>query len=66
MDRLTDRVSEKIHKLSAEQLAAVDSFLDSLQPGESRAASVRAMMRVSEPAFAVVWSNPDDAEYDDL
>lgn len=28
--------------------------------------SVETATKGSEPAFAAVWDNPDDAEYDDL
>ena len=31
-----------------------------------RAAFVQAMMRLSEPAFADVWSSPEDDVYDQL
>ena len=57
---------EKIRCLPADKVAEVEDFVDFLQQraaeGELRAAATK----VSEPSFARVWENPDDAEYDNL
>lgn len=40
--------------------------MDFLSQREAHLSVVRAMAAVSEPAFAAVWDNPEDAAYDDL
>jgi len=66
MEQLADRISEKIHTLSAEQLAAVERFVESLQTWQQDRDTARMMKLASEPAFQTVWSNPEDDVYDAL
>ena len=56
---------EKIKALPPEKIAEVVDFVDFLAHRDDRLL-VEAASRISEPAFAVVWDNPDDAEYDNL
>ena len=55
----------KLAALPAERIAEVEDFVDFINLRE-RSASVREAMALSEPAFAAVWDNPDDAAYDAL
>lgn len=56
---------EKIRALSPEKIAEVVEFVDFLAHREDRQL-VQAASGISEPAFAAVWNNTDDAEYDNL
>ncbi|PYS43167.1 MAG: toxin-antitoxin system, antitoxin component, Xre family protein [Acidobacteria bacterium] len=56
---------EKIRGLSPEKIAEVVDFVDFLTNRDERRL-VEAASRMAEPAFAIVWDNPDDAEYDNL
>lgn len=60
-----EELIEKIKRLSPEKIAEVVDFVDFLANRDDRL-FVRAASRLSEPAFAEVWTNPDDAEYDRL
>ncbi len=56
---------EKIKALPADKVAEVVNFVDFLAHGDDRLL-VESAARNSEPVFAAVWDNPDDAEYDNL
>ena len=56
----------KIRVLPPERLMEVEDFIDFLrQSGEDKRLRLTAA-KLSEDAFAKVWDNPDDAEYDRL
>lgn len=58
---------EKLRHLAPEQVEEVEHFVDVLrqrQANERRFS--HAVSRLAEPAFARVWDNPDDADYDHL
>ena len=57
---------EKITALPAERVAEVEDFVDFLSQREQGLALTRAGAAASEPAFAAVWDNPEDAAYDAL
>jgi len=57
---------DKIRKLPPEKLAEVEDFVDFLRVREEDGALTRAAAKVSEEAFARVWDNPDDSDYDRL
>lgn len=57
---------EKLRALPPERRAAVEDFIDFLHKREADHHLVRSAAQVSEPAFAAVWNNPNDAEYDRL
>lgn len=56
---------EKIKALPPDQIAEVVDFVDFLAHRDDRRLVVAAS-KISESAFAAVWDNPDDAEYDNL
>lgn len=56
---------EKIRALPPDKIAEVVDFVDFLVHRDERLL-VEAALRISEPVFAAVWDNPDDAEYDQL
>jgi hypothetical protein len=56
---------ERIKELSPDKIAEVVDFVDFLAHRDDRLL-VQAAARISEPAFAKVWDNPEDAEYDNL
>ena len=61
----TQELIEKIKGLSPEKIVEVVDFVDFLTNRDERRL-VEAASRMAEPAFARVWDNPDDAEYDNL
>lgn len=56
---------EKINALPPEKMAEVVDFVDFLSHRSDRLL-VASVSKNSEPVFAAVWDNPDDAEYDNL
>ena len=57
---------EKVKALPPQRQAEVEDFVDFLRSREDDQRLVTAAARASEPAFAAVWDNEDDAEYDRL
>ena len=58
---------KKLRHLAPEQVEEVEHFVDVLkqrQDDERRLS--HAVSQLAEPAFARVWDNPDDADYDRL
>lgn len=66
MNAHTQSLIEKIQALPAERIAEIEDFVDFICMREQDRALVRAAMAASEPAFARVWDNPEDAIYDEL
>jgi hypothetical protein len=59
-------LTERIQELTAEQLAAVEEFIEQLRSSqEHRALSCISVLQ-SEPVFAAIWNNPEDDVYDAL
>jgi hypothetical protein len=56
----------KIHGLPPERVAQVEDFVDFLRQREQERALSQATAKLSEVAFAKIWDNPDDADYDRL
>jgi hypothetical protein len=56
---------EKIKALPPDKMAEVVDFVDFLTYRDDRL-FVKIFSKLSEPAFAEVWNNQDDAEYDRL
>jgi hypothetical protein len=54
---------EKIKGLPPDKFAEVVDFVDFLAHRDDRLL-VQTASRISEPSFAKVWDNPEDAEYD--
>ncbi len=61
-----DDLLAKIRSLPPEKAAEVEDFVDFLCQREEERRLARAAANLSEPAFARVWDNPDDADYDRL
>jgi hypothetical protein len=59
-----DQLIEKINRLPAERRAEVEDFIDFISQRDSDLQLTRAATRTAEPAFAKVWSNPEDDVYD--
>jgi hypothetical protein len=59
-------ILEKIRRLPPERVAEVEDFIDFLRQRDEEAQLTQAASRLSEAAFARVWENPDDADYDRL
>lgn len=57
---------EKLKDLPPERLAEVEDFVDFLRGRDEARKLTQAAARLSEPAFAKVWDNESDAEYDRL
>ena len=56
----------KIRRLPSERVAEVEDFVDFLRLRDEERRLSDAAARLSEAAFARVWENPDDADYDRL
>lgn len=60
-----EELIEKIKALPPDKIAEVVDFVDFLAHRDDRLL-IKAASKLSEPVFAEVWNNPDDAEYDTL
>jgi hypothetical protein len=60
----TQALIAKIKALPAERIAEVEDFVDFIRMREQHRTLNRAAAAASEPAFAAIWSNPDDDAYD--
>jgi hypothetical protein len=56
----------KIRRLAPERIAEVEDFVDFLRQRDEEQQLTRAASQLSGAAFAKVWENPDDADYDRL
>ena len=61
-----EELLEKLRSLSPERLAEVEDFVDFLRLRDQDRALTQAAARLSQDAFAKIWDNPDDADYDQL
>ena len=58
---------EKLRHLPPEQVVEVEHFVDFLAQRQTEDRRLtQAASHVAEPAFARIWDNPDDADYDRL
>ena len=64
--RRDQELIEKIRSLPVDKLAEVEDFIDFLRQREEEHQLGWGVTSASEAAFAKVWDNPDDAEYDRL
>lgn len=61
----SDRVLfDKIKQLPPQRLAEVEDFVDFLRTREDEQRLTHTAAKASEPSFAQVWDNDDDAAYD--
>jgi hypothetical protein len=63
-DNREQAIVQKIRALPEQRLEELEDFIDSLAQRKGESPLSGAMMRLSEEAFAGVWDNPADAEYD--
>jgi hypothetical protein len=61
-----EELLEKIRRLAPQRVAEVEDFVDFLRQRDEGGRLTNAAARLSEAAFAKVWENPDDADYDRL
>lgn len=61
---VSDALMEKIRQLPPQRVAEVEDFVDFLRAREEEQRLTRAAARLSEPGFADVWDNDEDAIYD--
>lgn len=61
-----EELLEKIRRLPPERVAEVEDFVDFLRQRDEERGLTEAASQLSEAAFALVWENPDDADYDRL
>ena len=57
---------EKIKQLPPRRLTEVEDFVDFLRTRDNDQRFTQAAARISEPSFAAVWNNDEDAAYDQL
>jgi hypothetical protein len=62
----TKDLLDKIRALPEDKIAEVADFVEFLRLRAEEQQAAAAVTRLSEQAFAKVWDNPDDAEYDKL
>jgi hypothetical protein len=62
----TKTLIEKIEALPAERIAEIEDFVDFIGLREQERSLIGAAAAASAPAFAAVWSNPEDDVYDAL
>ena len=59
-------ILSKMRELPPEKVAEVEDFIDFLRQRVDDRQLTHTAAKMSEKAFAKVWSNPADAEYDRL
>jgi hypothetical protein len=57
---------EKIRSLPPDKITVLEDFIDFLLTQSEDRLLVHAASKLSEAAFAKIWDNPEDAEYDEL
>lgn len=64
--RTEQALLEKLKMLPEERLAEVEDFVDFLSTRDETHRLTGAATRLSEGAFAKVWNNTEDTDYDKL
>jgi hypothetical protein len=59
-------LTEKIHSLTAEEIAEVDDFVERVRQRDAHRGLTRDAALLSARAFELIWENPEDAAYDVL
>ena len=57
---------EKIRSLPPDKITVLKDFIDFLLTRTEENLLVYTATKLSEAAFAKIWDNPEDAEYDEL
>ncbi len=67
MNSLSEQsILEKLRQLPPSRLAEVEDFVDFLRSRDEELRLTQAATRASESAFAKIWENDHDADYDRL
>ena len=66
VNKTDERLLDKIRSLPPEKAAEVEDFIDFLNQREVERRLAQAISKQSEPSFARIWDNPEDADYDRL
>lgn len=61
-----EKILEKLRRLPPDRVAEVEDFVDFLSQRDEGQALAEAATRLSERAFARIWDQSDDADYDRL
>ena len=64
MSPIEQALIDKIRQLSPRRTAEVEDFIDFLRAREDEMHLTHLAANASEPSFAAVWDNEDDAAYD--
>ena len=57
---------DKIQSLPPEKIAVIEEFVDFISHRDDDELLTKAAGKIAEESFKQVWSNPEDAEYDNL
>ncbi len=60
------KLMEKIRSLPPDKIMVLEDFIDFLLTRSEAHLLVYTATKLSEAAFAKIWDNPEDAEYDQL
>lgn len=60
------KLMEKIRSLPPDKITVLEDFIDFLLTRSEDRLLVYTATQLSEAAFAKIWDNPEDAEYDEL
>ncbi|NER35998.1 MAG: DUF2281 domain-containing protein [Oscillatoria sp. SIO1A7] len=60
------KLIKKIRNLPPDKITEVEDFVDFLLAKSDRILLSRAAAKLSETAFAKIWDNDEDADYDQL
>ncbi len=58
-----EALMDKIRALPPDRIAEIEDFVAFITARERERAVSRAAAAASEPAFAMIWNNPDDDVY---
>ena len=61
-----EQVVQKLEALAPNSIDEVEEFIDFLSQRDTDQQLTQAAMAASEPILNAIWSNDDDAEYDQL
>ena len=60
------KLIEKIRSLPPDKITVLEDFLDFLLTRSEDSLLTYSATKLSEAAFAKIWDNPEDSEYDEL
>jgi len=60
------KLIDKIRSLPPDKITVLEDFIDFLLTRSEDGLLTYSATKLSESAFAKIWDNPEDAEYDEL